>query len=65
MSDLKSLAISLIPSTPVILQAVESPTSISIAKSIAVPLCFFVVSKTVDVAIQLYVKPWLERRWNR
>lgn len=65
MTDTKSFFLALFPSMPAILAALESPTRQNLAASIALPIVLFIVSKTVDVAVQLYIKPWLEGRRNK
>jgi hypothetical protein len=56
MDNLKSFVVSLVPSSPAIYFALESPTDIRIITSIVLPIVFFIVSKTVDVLVQVYFK---------
>lgn len=56
MDNLKTSIISLFPSSPAFYFALESPTALTIITSIVLPILFFIISKTVDVAVQIYFK---------
>jgi hypothetical protein len=56
MDNLKTFILSFVPSSPAIYFAVESPTTLKIITSIVLPIVFFIVSKTVDVLVQLHFK---------
>lgn len=56
MNEFKNLIISAIFSSPAVYIAVSSPSALTIISSIILPIVFFVVSKIVDVYIQIYVK---------
>jgi hypothetical protein len=62
MHELKTFFMTTVPSVPAVLAAVESPSSRSVLLAVIMPCAFFAVSKTVDVIVQLWIKPWLERR---
>jgi uncharacterized lipoprotein YajG len=56
MSDFKSIILAMFPASPAILAAFDSPSTLTIVASIVLPCTFFVISKTIDVLIQLYIK---------
>lgn len=56
MNVIKNLFISAIPISPAVYFALESPSTLTIISSVILPICFFVVSKIVDVLVQLYLK---------
>lgn len=62
MNEFKTFFLTTIPTVPAFLAAIESPSKESVMKTVLLPVCFFLVSKAVDVVVQLYIKPWLERR---
>lgn len=62
MHDVKTFLLTTVPSVPAFLAALEDKSTITILTAFVMPICFFVVSKTVDVIVQVYLKPWMERR---
>ncbi|HEX8289824.1 MAG TPA: hypothetical protein VF556_17715 [Pyrinomonadaceae bacterium] len=56
MDNLKSLVVSVIPSSPAFYVAVEFPSATTIITTIVLPVVFFILSKTVDVLVQFYFK---------
>lgn len=56
MNDLKAVILAGVPSSPAVFAAIEAPSTLTIVTSILLPICFFVLSKTVDVCVQLYLK---------
>jgi hypothetical protein len=56
MNDFKSLIISAIPSSPAVYAAFSAPSGWTIFTSIVLPIALFILSKTVDVLVQIYFK---------
>lgn len=56
MNDLKSLVITAIPSSPAFYAAFSAPSTWTIITSIILPVVLFILSKTVDVLVQIYFK---------
>jgi len=54
--DFKSHIIAAVSSSPAFLALIDKPSNITIVASIVLPCAFFVISKTVDVLLQLYFK---------
>lgn len=56
MENLKTFFITALPSSPAIFAAFESPSSWTVITSIVLPVALFILSKTVDVLVQVYFK---------
>ena len=56
MDDLKNIGIAWVSSVSAIFSAIETRTLITIISAIVLPVLFFTVGKTVDVALQVYFK---------
>jgi hypothetical protein len=52
----KNFILSVIPSSPAIYFALESPSARNVIGSVALPIILFFASKTVDVLVQIYFK---------
>jgi hypothetical protein len=56
MTDFKSHIIAAVSSSPIFVALIDNPSTLTIVASIVLPCTFFVISKTIDVLIQLYIK---------
>lgn len=56
MDNLKHTILTAFPSFPAFVFAVEAPSKFTIITSIILPIVFFIISKSVDVLLQLYLK---------
>lgn len=56
MNDTKNILIAWVSSLSPIFAAVESGAWITIISAIVLPITFFTLGKTIDVAVQLYLK---------
>jgi hypothetical protein len=56
VDDLKNIGIAWVSSVSAIFSAIETRTLITIISAIVLPVLFFTVGKTVDVALQVYFK---------
>lgn len=61
MHDYKNIFIAWVSTASSIFAAVETKTFISILSAVVLPILFFTIGKTIDVALQFYFK----RRENR
>lgn len=62
MHDFKNIFIAWVSSASSVLAAVEAKTLVTIISAIVLPIIFFTIGKTVDVALQFYFKRREERR---
>ncbi|MEQ1604567.1 MAG: hypothetical protein ABL999_06835 [Pyrinomonadaceae bacterium] len=56
MNDTKNILLAWISSLPPIISTIEAGTLISIVSAIVLPITFFFLGKTIDVAVQIYLK---------
>ena len=56
MNDTKNILLAWISSLTSILTTIEAGTLISIISAIVLPITFFAVGKSIDVAVQIYLK---------
>lgn len=62
MSDYRNAFLAWASTTSSMLAAVEAKTLLTIVSAIVLPVIFFTIGKTVDVAVQVYFKKREERR---
>ena len=62
MSDYKNILLAWVSTASSLLAAVEMKTVLTIISAIVLPVVFFTIGKTVDVAVQIYLKDREERR---
>lgn len=56
MHDLKNIFIAWTSSITSVMTAVEAKTLITVVSAIVLPVIFFTIGKTVDVALQIYLR---------
>ena len=56
MSDYKNILLAWVSTASSVLAAVEMKTMMTIISAIVLPVIFFTIGKTVDVAVQVYFK---------
>ena len=56
MNDTKNILLAWISSVSSVWTAIEAKTWITIISAIVLPLFFFVIGKTIDVALQIYFR---------
>ncbi|MFT3743307.1 MAG: hypothetical protein QM785_03330 [Pyrinomonadaceae bacterium] len=56
MNDTKNILLAWISSISSIVTTIEAGTLISIVSAIVLPIMFFTLGKTIDVAVQIYLK---------
>ncbi len=56
MHDLKNITLAWISSASSIAAAIDEKTLISIISAIILPVVFFTLGKTIDVALQVYLR---------
>lgn len=54
--DLKNFLLATFSSSPTVFFAMTEPSSIALITSIVLPVVLFLISKTVDVLVQIYLK---------
>ena len=62
MSDYKNILLAWVSTASSMFAAVEMKTVLTIVSAIVLPVIFFTIGKTVDVAVQVYFKKREERR---
>ena len=62
MSDYKNILLAWVSTTSSVFAAVEMKTVMTIISAIVLPVIFFTIGKTVDVAVQVYFRNREERR---
>jgi hypothetical protein len=62
MSDYKNILLAWVSTVSSVFAAVEMKTVMTIISAIVLPVIFFTIGKTVDVAVQVYFKKREERR---
>lgn len=62
MNDTKNILLAWISSLTSIITTIEAGTLISIVSAIVLPIMFFTLGKTIDVAVQIYLKRRAEKR---
>ena len=62
MSDYKNILLAWVSTASSVFAAVEMRTVMTIISAIVLPVIFFTIGKTVDVAVQVYFKRREERR---
>jgi hypothetical protein len=62
MSDYKNILLAWVSTASSVFAAVEMRTVMTIISAIVLPVIFFTIGKTVDVAVQVYFKKREERR---
>lgn len=62
MSDYKNILLAWVSTTSSLFAAVEMKTVVTILSAVVLPVIFFTIGKTVDVAVQVYFKRREERR---
>jgi len=56
MTELKSSFIAGVSSAPSFVFAISEPSTLAIITSIVLPVVFFVLSKAIDVLVQIYFR---------
>ena len=56
MNDTKNILLAWISSLTSIITTIEAGTFISLVSAIVLPIMFFTLGKTIDLAIQIYLK---------
>ena len=56
MHDFKNIFIAWVSTTSSVFAAIEAKTLVTIISAIVLPVIFFTIGKTVDVALQFYFK---------
>ena len=56
MHDLKNIFIAWTSSITSVMTAVEAKTLITVISAIVLPIIFFTIGKTIDVALQIYLR---------
>ena len=56
MHDLKNIFIAFTSSITSVITAVEAKTLITVISAIVLPIIFFTIGKTIDVALQMYLR---------
>lgn len=56
MNDLKAAFLTTFSSAPAFVVAISTRADIAVISSIILPILFFVLSKTIDVCVQLYLR---------
>ena len=62
MSDYKNILLAWVSTASSVLAAVEMKTVMTIISAVVLPVIFFTIGKSVDVAVQVYFKKQEERR---
>ena len=62
MSDYKNILLAWVSTASSVFAAVEMRTVMTIISAIVLPVIFFTIGKTVDVAVHVYFKKREERR---
>ena len=62
MSDYKNILLAWVSTASSVFAAVEMRTVMTIISAIVLPVIFFTIGKTVDVAVQVYFRKQEERR---
>jgi len=62
MSDYKNILLAWVSTASSVFAAVEMKTMMTIISAIVLPVIFFTIGKTVDVAVQVYFRKREERR---
>ena len=62
MSDCKNILLAWASTASSVFAAVEMRTVMTIISAVVLPVIFFTIGKTVDVAVQVYFKKREERR---
>ncbi len=55
-SNVNNITISSLSGMPALFVAVESQTALSIASAVVLPVLFFILGKTADILLQIYLK---------
>lgn len=61
MQDIKNVSIAWISTSASVFSAVELTTALAVLSALVLPVIFFAVGKSVDVALQIYFKHRDER----
>lgn len=56
MQDIKNVSIAWISTSASVFSAVELTTALAVLSALVLPVIFFAVGKSVDVALQIYFK---------
>jgi len=56
MSDYKNIFLAWVSTTSSVFAAVETKTVLTIISAVVLPVIFFTIGKTVDVALQVYLR---------
>lgn len=56
MNDLKAAFLTALSSAPAFVVAISTRADIAVISSIILPIVFFVLSKAIDVSVQLYLR---------
>lgn len=56
MSDYKNILLAWVSTASSVFAAVEMKTLLTIVSAVVLPVIFFTIGKTVDVAVQVYFK---------
>lgn len=62
MHDIKNIFIAWISTASSVFAAIEAKTLVTIISAIVLPVIFFAIGKTIDVALQVYFKKRDERK---
>jgi hypothetical protein len=62
MSDYKNILLAWVSTASSVFAAVEMRTVMTIISAVVLPVIFFTIGKTVDVAVQVYFRKQEERR---
>jgi hypothetical protein len=62
MNDYKNIFLAWVSTVSSVFAAVEMKTVMTIISAVVLPVIFFTIGKTVDVAVQVYLKRREERR---
>lgn len=62
MNDYKNILLAWVSTASSVFAAVEMKTVMTIISAVVLPVIFFTIGKTVDVAVQVYFKRREERR---
>jgi hypothetical protein len=63
MNDTKNILLAWISSLSSIITTIEAGTLISIVSAIVLPITFFTLGKTIDIAVQIYLRR-REKKWR-
>ncbi|MGD9629200.1 MAG: hypothetical protein AB7V18_08140 [Pyrinomonadaceae bacterium] len=56
MQDIKNVAIAWVSTSATVFSAIELKTALAVLSALVLPVIFFAIGKSIDVALQLYFK---------